>query len=158
MISFGPAFLRACGSDRKPGIGFATTADFCCAQSMNKLMMKTKRTLMRALVASTVLAAAGNAFADTIYDNFTGYNDFWHPFGYPNTATYGETFRAPINGDVNLQDFGFYMGSPSTPAISCSAPTSRLGREPTPARSYTPARTTISRTRGMIISRSQQAA
>jgi hypothetical protein len=75
-------------------------------------MMKTKRTLMRALVAGTALAAAASAFADTTYDNFNGYIDFWHPFGNPNTATYGETFTAPTNGDVNLQDFGFYMGSP----------------------------------------------
>ncbi len=78
-------------------------------------MMKTKRTLMRALVASTALAAAGSTFADTIYNNFNGYSDFWHPFGNPNTATYGETFTAPTNGDVNLQDFGFYMGNPERP-------------------------------------------
>jgi len=78
----------------------------------NKKMMKTKRTLMRALVAGAALAAAGSAFADTIYNNFSGYNDFWHPLGNPNTATYGETFSAPTNGDVNLQDFGFYMGNP----------------------------------------------
>jgi len=70
---------------------------------------------MRALVAGTALAAAGSTFADTIYNNFKGYSDFWHPFGYPNTATYGETFTAPTNGDVNLQDFGFYMGSPDVP-------------------------------------------
>jgi hypothetical protein len=78
-------------------------------------MMKTKRTLMRALVAGTALAAAGSAFADTIYNNFNVYSDYWHPFGNPNTATYGETFTAPTNGDVNLQDFGFYMGSPDVP-------------------------------------------
>src|SRR4030095_3770946 len=75
-------------------------------------MMKTKQTLMRALVAGTALAAAGSTFADTIYNNFNGYSDFWHPFGNPDTATYGETFTAPTNGDVNLQDFGFYMGNP----------------------------------------------
>jgi hypothetical protein len=69
---------------------------------------------MRALVAGIALAAAASTFADTIYDNFTGYNDSWHPFGYPDTATYGETFTAPTNGDVNLQDFGFYMGNPDT--------------------------------------------
>ena len=69
---------------------------------------------MRALVAGTALAAAGSTFADTIYNNFTGYSDYWWAFGYPNTATYGETFTAPTNGDVNLQDFGFYMGNPST--------------------------------------------
>ena len=75
--------------------------------------MKTKQTFMRALVASAALAAAGSTFADTIYNNFTGYVDFWHPFGNPNTATYGETFTAPSNGDTNLQDFGFYMGNPT---------------------------------------------
>jgi hypothetical protein len=77
--------------------------------------MKTKRTLMRALVAGTALVAAGSTFAETIYNNFNGYSDFWHPFGNPNTATYGETFTAPANGDVNLQDFGFYMGNPEVP-------------------------------------------
>jgi hypothetical protein len=78
-------------------------------------MMKTKQTLMRALVAGTALVAAGSTFADTIYNNFNGYSDWWHPFGFPNTATYGETFTAPANGDVNLQDFGFYMGNPEIP-------------------------------------------
>jgi hypothetical protein len=70
---------------------------------------------MRALVAGAALAAAGSTFADTIYNNFTGYSDFWHDFGNPNTATYGETFTAPTNGDVNLQDFGFYIGNPDFP-------------------------------------------
>jgi hypothetical protein len=79
-------------------------------------MMKTKQILLRALVAGAALAAAGSTFADTIYDNFTGYDgEYWVNFGYPNTATYGETFRAPVNGDTNLQDFGFYMGHPTTP-------------------------------------------
>jgi len=76
--------------------------------------MKTKRTLMRALVAGIALAAAGSSFADTIYNNFAGYNgEYWCCFGYPNTSTYGQTFTAPTNGDANLQDFGFYMGSPT---------------------------------------------
>src|SRR6476619_3129484 len=75
--------------------------------------MKTRLTLMRALVAGAAFAAAGSTFADTIYNNFGGYNDNWGWFGYPNTATYGETFKAPTNGDVNLQDFGFYMGNPA---------------------------------------------
>ncbi len=74
--------------------------------------MKTKQTLMRALVAGAALLVAGSAFADTVYDNFAGYSDFWHPLGNPDTATYGETFTAPASADVNLQDFGFYMGSP----------------------------------------------
>jgi hypothetical protein len=78
-------------------------------------MMKTSRTLMTALVAGIAFAAAGITFADTIYDNFTGYNSGWYQFGFPNSATYGETFRAPINGDANLQDFGFYMYAPYVP-------------------------------------------
>jgi len=66
-------------------------------------MMKTKGTLTRALLAAMALAAAASTFADTIYDNFAGYdNGAWSSFGYPNTATYGETFTAPTNGDVNL--------------------------------------------------------
>ncbi len=46
-----------------------------------------------------VLALAISCFGDTVYDNFNGYSDYWHPLGYPNTATYGETFSAPTNGD-----------------------------------------------------------
>ena len=121
-------------------------------------MMKTKRTLIGALVAAMAFAAAASTFADSVYSNFIGYNNRLFQFGYPNTATYGETFTAPINGDVNLQDFGFYMGSHTAPAISCSAPTSRCGREVMLGRFCTPARTTITRTRGMSTSRSQPAA
>lgn len=51
------------------------------------------------------------AFADT-YNNFTGYSDYWHPLGYPNTATYGETFSAPTDGADFLTSFSFYMGNP----------------------------------------------
>ena len=75
-------------------------------------MMKTKRSLMRALVAGLALAAAASTLADTIYDNFTGYNDGWQPFGYPNTATYGETFTAPTNGDVESSGLRFLYGQP----------------------------------------------
>jgi len=76
--------------------------------------MKTKRTLIGALVAAMAFAAAASTFADSVYSNFIGYNNRLFQFGYPNTATYGETFTAPINGDTNLQDFGFYMGTPYT--------------------------------------------
>lgn len=62
------------------------------------------------LAATLLLAVTGRA--STIYDNFTGYNAFWHPLGYSDTATYGETFTAPTNGDTNLQSIGFYMGGP----------------------------------------------
>ena len=66
---------------------------------------------MRVKVLLAVMFCAATCFADTVDNNFTGYSDYWHPFGYPNTATYGETFTAPSNGDNTLQSFGFYMGS-----------------------------------------------
>lgn len=64
------------------------------------------------LLLATGLLCAVSGFASTTYDNFTGYDPYWHPLGYPNTSTYGETFTAPTNGDTNLQSFGFYMGGP----------------------------------------------
>ncbi len=64
-------------------------------------------------VAAAVLLFASSSFADTVYNNFTGYSDFWHPFGNPDTATYGELFTSPNNGDNNLASFSFYMGSPA---------------------------------------------
>lgn len=69
---------------------------------------------MRLKAFLAVMFCAGTCFADTVYNNFTGYTDYWNPFGNPNTATYGETFTAPTNGDINLQSFGFYMGSTYT--------------------------------------------
>ena len=64
------------------------------------------------LLLATGLLFAVSGFASTTYDNFTGYNPYYEPLGNPNTATYGETFTAPTNGDTNLQSFGFYMGGP----------------------------------------------
>jgi len=58
------------------------------------------------------LLFAVSGFADTFYDNFTGYNQGWYPFGNPNTATYGETFSVPTNDDLSLESIGFYMGGP----------------------------------------------
>ena len=62
-----------------------------------------------------------SGFATTIYDNFTGYSDYWNPLGNPNTATYGETFTAPSNGDNSLDSFSFYMGTPTGGDIILSA-------------------------------------
>jgi hypothetical protein len=58
------------------------------------------------LVAGLLLA--GTAWSGTVYDNFTSWTDWgpW-PFGYPNTATFGQTFTAPTNEDTNLQSFVF---------------------------------------------------
>ncbi len=44
-------------------------------------------------------------------NNFNGYSNYWNPYGYPNTSTYGEVFTAP-SGNSNLSSFSFYMGTP----------------------------------------------
>ena len=66
----------------------------------------------RLAVLVAVLLFAASGFADTTYNNFNGYSDFWHPYGFPDTSTYGELFTSPNNGDNNLASFSFYMGSP----------------------------------------------
>ena len=72
------------------------------------------------LIALTLSPAI--CLADTIYDNFTGYTPYWHPLGVPNTATYGETFSAPTNGNDVLQSFSFYIAQAVTPGnINLSA-------------------------------------
>ena len=71
--------------------------------------------LPRLAVLVAVLLFAVSGFADTTYNNFNGYSDFWFPFGNPDTATYGELFTSPNNSDHNLASFTFYMGTPSTP-------------------------------------------
>jgi hypothetical protein len=64
------------------------------------------------LLLVAVLLFAVSGFADTTYNNFSGYSDFWFPYGNPETATYGELFTSPGNGDNNLVNFSFYMGTP----------------------------------------------
>jgi hypothetical protein len=59
----------------------------------------------------TVLCFAVRGFADINVNNFIGYHDGWGPFGNPNTATFGEVFTVPTNGDASLSIFSFYMGS-----------------------------------------------
>ena len=68
--------------------------------------------MKKLLLLPMLLALAICCFGDTQYNNYTGYNPYWHPLGYPNTATYGETFSAPTNGDNVLQNFSFWMGGP----------------------------------------------
>jgi len=65
--------------------------------------------MKKSLFLAALLLFAVSGFADTIINNFNGYSDYWHPYGYPNTATYGELFTAP-SGVSNLSSFGFYMG------------------------------------------------
>lgn len=69
--------------------------------------------MKKSLFLVAVVLFAASAFADTTYNNFNGYQDYWNSFGNPNTATYGELFTAPNSGDTNLSSFSFYMGSPT---------------------------------------------
>ncbi len=71
--------------------------------------------MKKSLFLVAVLLFAVSGFANTTYNNFNGYSDYWHPFGNPDTATYGELFTAPNNGDNNLASFSFYMGSQYAP-------------------------------------------
>ncbi len=67
--------------------------------------------MKKSLFLAVLLLFAVSGFADTVVNNFNGYSDYWHPFGYPNTATYGELFTAP-SAVSNLSSFSFYMGDP----------------------------------------------
>ncbi len=63
-------------------------------------------------VAFLALVGAASAYGQTIstlssWDNTTGYS----PFGYPNTATYGETFVAPGSA---LYDITFELNTPAS--------------------------------------------
>ena len=66
-------------------------------------------------VPFAVLLCAVSGWAGTEYNNFSGYSDYWQPFGNPDTATYGETFSAPTSGGTSLTSFSFYMGTPVSP-------------------------------------------
>jgi hypothetical protein len=71
---------------------------------------------MKNIILPCLLAlGAASVFGNTVLDNFSGtYDPYWYPLGNPNTATYGETFTAPSNGDSSLDNFGFYMAGPFT--------------------------------------------
>jgi len=69
--------------------------------------------MKKSLFLAAVLFFAMSSFADTSINNFTGFNDFWHPYGdnSSSTQTYGEIFTTPA-GETNLSSFSFYMGNP----------------------------------------------
>jgi hypothetical protein len=71
--------------------------------------------MRKTLLLVGLLLVAASSFADTTYNNYIGLNPFWHPFGNPNTATYGELFTAPSAPDTNLASFGFWMAAPDSP-------------------------------------------
>jgi hypothetical protein len=62
-----------------------------------------------ALVAVLLFAGAVGARADTAYNNSASANTAIYPFGNPNSATYGETFSAPTNGDTQLNSFSLFL-------------------------------------------------
>ncbi len=72
--------------------------------------------MKKALLLSAVLLFGVCSFADTIVNNFTGYNDGYRWFGAQpgTTQTYGEVFTAP-QGVSDLSSFSFYTGSPIDP-------------------------------------------
>ncbi len=72
--------------------------------------------MKKALFLSAVLLLALSSFADTIINNFTGYNDGyrWFGDGPGSTQTYGEIFTAP-QGVSDLSSFSFYTGNPIAP-------------------------------------------
>lgn len=69
--------------------------------------------MRKAILLTAVLLIGTYSFADTIINNFTGYNDYWFPFGDQGNAsqTYGEVFTVP-DGVNNLTGFSFYTGNP----------------------------------------------
>jgi len=67
------------------------------------------------LLTALLLFFAVSGFADVTYNNYHGFDPFWHPLGNPNTATYGETFTAPAAPDTNLANFSFWIAQADSP-------------------------------------------
>jgi hypothetical protein len=65
------------------------------------------------LVLSALLLASSAAFADTTYDNTALGVGTVSAFGSPNTATYGETFYAPVS-DTTLNSFSLFLNAGNT--------------------------------------------
>jgi hypothetical protein len=71
--------------------------------------------MKKSLFLVTILLFAVSGFAQSV-NNFNGYSDYWHPFGYPNTATYGEIFTCGgCAKATHIKEFSFYMGSQYAP-------------------------------------------
>ena len=66
---------------------------------------------MKKFLLLAVVLFAVSCAADT-YNSFNGYNPYWHPFGYPDTTTYGEIFTAPTSGSDFLMNFSLYLAGP----------------------------------------------
>ncbi len=65
--------------------------------------------LGKSLVGCLLAAAVGAAFAaPVVYDNSATKVDGWHPFGSPDTTTYGEVFT--LSSAATLDSWTFYAG------------------------------------------------
>ena len=97
--------------------------------------------MKKSLFLAALLLVAMSGFAATSINNFTGFNDYWHPYGdgSDSTQTYGELFTAPTNGDNNLTSFSFYTATRLTAETSSPALTSRPGQAATLVRCCSPA-------------------
>jgi hypothetical protein len=65
------------------------------------------------LVLAALLMGALTANADTQYNNTSQIDASISPFGSPNTATYGESFSAPLT-DTTLNDFSLFLNGGTT--------------------------------------------
>ena len=96
--------------------------------------------MKKSLFLAAVLLFAISGFANTTYNNFNGFDsDYWNPFGYPDTATYGEIFTAPNSADNNLASFSFWFAGAVNPGNIILGATLPPGTAPRPARCCTPA-------------------
>lgn len=66
------------------------------------------------LVLIAVLSINGNLQASTVIDTTPSWDgtSYIHPFGYPDTATYGQTFT--VGSDNVLNDFAFWLDTTET--------------------------------------------
>ncbi|MCS6777086.1 MAG: PEP-CTERM sorting domain-containing protein [Chloroherpetonaceae bacterium] len=72
--------------------------------------MRTNMTRWLALSSLMLMTLHAQVNATTVYDTTGSWNGitFIHPWGYPDTATYGQTFFAPAVDNI-LEDFTFYI-------------------------------------------------
>jgi hypothetical protein len=70
----------------------------------------------RALAATILVSVASLNVQAGVIDTFGDWDgtSFVSPFGYPNTATYGQTITVPVQGDDVLTSFSFTMRQSQT--------------------------------------------
>lgn len=69
--------------------------------------------------ACLTVGSAKVGYALTVVDTTPAWDgsSYVHPFGQPDTATYGQTFTVPVNGDNALNSFSFFLKQTSSSAI-----------------------------------------